>query len=124
MKTTAKHFKLFKKECERWITIFGLLNWTVHYYHEEDGDPNVFAWTQYNHDNRVVDVSLNRVWANKPRDIEYELKRAAFHEVCEILLYPLRYLGEARFITSGEIDTGVHNVIRILENVVWKQAKL
>jgi len=123
MKTTAKHFKIFKAECEKWINRFGLFNWEVGYYHKEDGDTSTFSWTVYRYSGRAVDVCLNRTWQDRPYNMEYELRLSAFHEVCEILLYPLRYLGECRFLSDGEIDPEVHSIIRILESVLWRKGK-
>ena len=47
------------------------------------------------------------------------MKISAFHEVCEIMLFPLRYLGECRFLTETEIDPEVHRLIRTFENVIF-----
>ena len=68
----------------------------------------------------MVSVCLSKTWDNvEPTD--FEIRKSAFHEACEVLLYPLRYLAEARFLTDSEIDPEVHNVIRTLENVLFKK---
>lgn len=121
MKTNAKHFKIFKAECEKWINIAGLVNWCVRYYHQDDGDDGTLAWTSFQYGARSVNIYLNRTWNKSIEISEYELKQSAFHEVCEVLLYPLRYLSEARFLAHGDIDTEIHNVIRVLENVLWEK---
>lgn len=122
MKTTPEHFEIFKKECEKWIEIFGLKNWCVRYYHKKDSDSAPFSWTNYTYSGRAVDIFLNKVWADKHNSlVEYELKQSAFHEVCEILLYPVRYLAECRFLTDSEIDPEIHNIIRTLESVLWRE---
>lgn len=118
-KSTQKHFKIFKAECEKWLTRLNLRNWEVKYYHKEEDD-SIFSWCNFSYSGRSADVCLNINWPEKVPITEYELKRSAFHEVCEILLYPLRYLGECRFLTDSEIDPEVHNVIRILENALWR----
>jgi len=119
MKTTAKHFKIFKTECEKWLNRVGLKNWCVRYYHQDDGDDGTLASTSYHYGSRVANIYLNRTWNDSIEVSNYELKQSAFHEVCEILLYPLRYLSESRFLAHGDIDTEVHNVIRVLESVLW-----
>ena len=120
MKTAPEHFDIFKKECQKWIEIFGLKNWEVNYYHKKDSNKNTLAWTSYNYEGRVVNVYLNTEWRNKDLS-EYEFKKSGFHEAIEILLYPIRYIGECRYVQGAfEIDIAIHDVIRILENVLWE----
>ena len=125
MKTTHKHFEIFKEECEKWIKMFGLTNWCVRYYHKKDSDGSTFSQTKYAYSGKAVDVCLNINWPNDiPQSkVAFELKQSAFHEVCEILLYPIRYLAECRYLTDSEIDPEIHNIIRTLENVVWSKSQ-
>lgn len=118
MKTNAKHFKIFKAECEKWIDKFNLRNWCVDYYHKDDSD-DTYAWSRYSYAGRAVDLCLNCNW--KREITEHELRLSAFHEVCEVLLYSLRYLGESRYLAHGDTETEVHNIIRRLEYVLWKK---
>ena len=123
MKITEKHFLLFKEECQKWIEIFGLKNWEINFYHKKDSS-EYLASTVYSYQGRTVDVHLNTVWQDKRKtlDTNYELKKSAFHEICEILLYPVRYIGECRYVQGAfEIDAVVHDVIRVLENSLWEK---
>ena len=124
MKTSKEHFEIFKKECQKWIEIFGLKNWGVCFYHKKDSNKGLLSWTQYEYAGRSVDIYLNTEWQDKHKnsDLDYEMKRSAFHEIAEILLYPIRYIGECRYVQgSFEIDTVVHDVIRTLETVLWEK---
>ena len=123
-KTTKKHFNLFKKECDYWIKEFGLTNWCVRYYHRKDSKQEVHAWCNFEFSGRAVDITLNaEVDDDYKLNPEFETKLSAFHEVCEVLLFPLRYLAEARFLTDNEIDPEIHNIIRTLENAVFDKLR-
>ena len=123
-KITEAQFSLFKKECAKWINIFGLKNWELRYF-LDGGDKKSYAWVNYNHDNRVADLYLTNDWAElNILPTNEQIKHTAFHEVMEIFLYPLRYLAEARYVLGWEtIDCAIHDIIRTLETVVFYQKK-
>ena len=117
-KTTTKHFNIFKEECLKWIEIFHLTRWEINFFHEESDDS--LAAIKCNFSAKAIDIIFNKTWNwTKPPD-EHEIKKCGFHEACEVLLYPLRYLGECRFLSESEIDPATHEIIHILENVVWE----
>jgi hypothetical protein len=116
-KTTKKHFKLFKRECRKWIRTFGLHGWEVYYFHEEDGD-NHRAWASYKAVGRVCSLCLGTTWETiKPT--KRHIRLAAFHEVCELLLARLSTEAKYRFASEEVVDEASHEVIRILEKVIW-----
>ena len=116
MKTTQKHFKLFKKECKKWIKTFGLLNWEVDFIHRLSDEG--IASTKYLYDNKWCEISLNKNWVNtKPTN--YEIKRSSFHEAMELFLVSIRTIAESRYIKEDDIDPEIHNIIRTLENVIF-----
>lgn len=118
MKTSKAHFEIFKKECEKWIEIFGLKGWRIEFYHESDMK-DARASTSYDVINRTATLYLNIEW--KGENITNCLvKVSAFHEVCEVLLCNIRALANYRFSTKDEISEELHRVIRILENCVFK----
>jgi len=123
MKTTKANYELFKSECKKWITVFGMLGWEVYYQHK-DLSGNQFAyclWPQTPQD-RVFTIGLSK---NLPEydDLEMEIKRSAFHEVMEAFLYRISYLGEARYLQPEEIPEERHHIIRTLEKVIFKKGK-
>jgi len=66
-------------------------------------------------------VFLNKkVWNYKELEDETYIRLLAFHEVCEILLYPLSFLGEETY-SNKVIVNNTHTVINHLENSVFEE---
>lgn len=123
-KITKKQFDLFKKECVKWIDIFGLKNWELRFFLDEK-EKESYAWVAYNHDNRVADIHLTRDWdrLNMLPSSE-QIKITAFHEIAEVFIYPLRYIAESRYVRdSDSIDCIVHDIIRTLETVIFQNKR-
>ena len=118
MKTTKKDFIIFKKECEKWIEIFGLKGWRVEFFHKKGKGAR--AQCHYHTTDRVLDFYFNTEWNSEVTD--KKIRTTAFHETCEGLLCRIRVLSEYRFTTQLEIDEEIHSIIRTLENVLWKTA--
>ena len=62
MKTTKKHFNIFKKECRKWVDKFELNNWEINFKHTLVSDGYASA-TMYLKD-KLVKFTLNTDWAN------------------------------------------------------------
>lgn len=118
-KTTEKHFKLFKPECDYWIQAFGLIDWEIHYFHETDPDRNL-AWESHNVTNRIASMGLSAEW-KRPKPTKYMIRKVAFHEVCELLLARLDTEAKFRFATEDNVNETRHAVIRVLEKIVWER---
>ena len=120
MKTSKAHFEIFKKECEKWIKLFGLSNWEISIEHSK-GDSDR-AWIIPVTKGRVVRICLGSNWINlEPDKITPDmLKRVAFHEVCEVLIEPLAWLAECRFLNPDQLDPARHDIIHRLEEVIFK----
>lgn len=113
-RTTEKDFKLFKKECERWLRLFGLSSWGVSFVHmTEEGN---LAECASHFSARHAVLGLGKVWPTPAT--HDEIVRCAVHEVLELLLAPIQYLGESREWKSAEFDKERHAVIRRLEKVL------
>lgn len=124
-KTTKQQFKVFKDECKKWIERFGLKGWRVEYCHEET-DSNDRANITYYTSGRSAVINLSAVWGkNRTASISDSIiKQAAFHEVCELLLARLEMMAKEEIGNSKyAIEEEVHNLIRILENTVWKEGE-
>lgn len=120
--TTPKHFEIFKRECQKWIKVFGLSRWEFSFFHCETD--RHLAWSTINWEAHYVAFHLNKTWRWKDQPpTSREVKKSAFHEVCEVLLFPIRYLGECRYLSESEMDPAVHEVIHVLEDVVWEDGK-
>ena len=117
-KTTKKDFAEFKKEAEYWQKYFGLINWDFFYDHNKnDGSrASIFANVQ----GRNVTFLLATEW-NYPAE-KNEVKRCAFHEVCELMLLGLGALAEHGY-SRVVVDTRTHDIIRRLENTIFKEKR-
>lgn len=116
--TTPEHFEIFKAECEYWIERLGLQGWHVTYKQKELREPDWLAECNAGLCSRAANISLNTFWN---REVTEEiLKRYAFHEVGELLLWRVEEVGMARFISPDEMREAIHEVIRTLENCLWK----
>lgn len=119
-------FDLFKKECNRWIEVFGLKEWEIEYAFTPDGE-KIDAWVCFDEQNGMVAIiCMNANW--KERDENFynddNIKKAAFHEVCEVLVAKLVRSAVSRFsVTEDEIVLMKHELIRRLENSMYKELK-
>ena len=116
--TTAEHFEIFKAECAKWIEIFGLKGWRVVYDHSKYSESDL-ANMEANIAGRVATLNLEPEWKDTHPVTDWDVKRSAFHEVCELLFSRIRIIAESRFIADDETGEEIHNLIRILENTVW-----
>jgi hypothetical protein len=118
-KTTKRHFKLFCDEFNKFIDIFGLVGWEVYFEHKQYV-VHAQAVSITNQQGRTCTIALAPEWIGlKPTDPE--VRKAAFHEVCELLLSRLTTFAKARFVREKQIDEETHNLIRILERVLWEK---
>lgn len=122
MKTTAKDFREFKKAFRKWQKYFSLLNWEIRFTHEGSSKNEGLASTVIYLENYMAIVNL----CEEMHDHDYKnktIESLAFHEVCELMLGRLRYIANSRFITSDAVIEADHEIVRILENTLFKDAK-
>lgn len=122
--TAIQHFKLFQKECEKWIEYFGLKDWDIGYSHydgENEDNLDTLARIQFSTKARAATIFLMKKWGCKPTNLL--VKRYAFHEVCELMLADIYVLANSRYIEEDNLDRMFHTVIRKLENTVFKDVK-
>ena len=118
-KTTKKDFEEFEAECRKWIEFFGMKDWDFFFYHEfPDWTDECRAACSANYTGKLASLFLSPKWNNRPR--KNEVKKVAFHEVCETLTSQLVSLAQSRYVVQDEIDVANHTVIRILENTVFE----
>ncbi len=105
-----------------WIEYFGLLGWNVEFSHDEHQDDSR-ASCGWKITGRIINLNLNRVWERRPDKIRNEeIKRCAFHEVCELLLSRIGMMGKGRISNNNDlVDEEIHNIIRTLENTIFKR---
>jgi len=111
-------FKYFKQQVQYWVKFFGLYNWDVNIHKDEDAVQDSLAYTATIVDNKRADIYLVLDWDGAEMT-RYELK-TAFHEVLEVMLAEIRYLAGKRDIRFEEIDSTIHNIIRILTAKIFE----
>ena len=119
MKTTKKHFEIFKKECEKWIKVFGLYGWKFYYRHENRDDARAYCVWPDNIDDTQFTIILS-VDFDDSFTIE-DIKLSAFHEIMEAFLYRITYFACARFCCLEDIREEKHHIIRTPEHVIFKK---
>lgn len=121
MKFQNKHFKLFQKECQKWIDIFGLKGWTIYYSFENL--ENTFAECRCSYRGRVATLVLSKNGYSYKEHLtaEQSVKKSALHECLELLLSPLGDIAEDRTWCAAEYEKEKHCVIRTFENLLLEQ---
>lgn len=124
VRTTHRQFLTFKRECEKWINHFGMHGHKFYFQHQDLENANAFAYClhPYEPEDRLFTLGLSKT-TNDTATNE-DIKRSAFHEVMEALTANLRYLAVTRFITQQAVDHEIHNIIRTLEQGVWKNMQI
>lgn len=120
--TTTEHFDIFQKEALKWLDFFGLKGWDVHFSHRKlNGDR---ARIIFNGVGRVATIFLNTHWTEEDGILftDKDIRKSAFHEVCELLLGRLNQMASQRFnLDALDIEEEIHQIIRTLENVVFEK---
>jgi len=115
MKTTKKHFDLFKNECLYWIDKLELNNWDVVIEHNSLEKGNANCWSRV--EGYVASITLNIEWEGiKPLNTE-TIKRTAKHETIHLLLARLSNYAKSRDYTTDDCYEAE-------EELVWKLVKI
>ena len=118
-KTTRIQFELFIKECEYWLDKLSLREWAV-YYKREYLEDNTMAQARYRWAGRMATLCLAKEWGGT-KPCNFGVCKAAFHEVCEVLLGMISVNADidARPTQRDDNEACVHAVIRRLEHTLW-----
>lgn len=121
-KTTDNHLAIFRREVEKWIAIFGLLDWEVHFIRDDIGDKR--AQLRTNTYNRNCVFVLCSEWTDAICPLNSaQIRYIARHEVLELLLADLDYAATCRYVQPEEIETARHVVIGYLMNYIDAKEK-
>lgn len=119
MKTTAKHFKVFKKEVEKWSPILGLTDFRLTIVHKDfSGEGIARAWYWIYLEDLVGGVALSYDWGDD-EITERRIKRGAFHELLHVKMSTIDKMLTERGYTNKEAETEIHKVIYTLENFFY-----
>lgn len=119
MDTNKKDFDNFKNYFNKWADYLGLKSWYVIFKHCEIFEDSTARYS-YELCSRVAKFSLGKeINIDESEDKEYVLKRAAFHECCELLLAKVNTYMFERNATPNQIEDAIHEIIRTLENTLF-----
>lgn len=117
-------FKIFVEECKYWIGRLGLHNWKIFYEHNdnysEDWEDGNLAMIRWNAQGRAATIWLNENW-EEDHSTDFNIRQAAFHEIFELILTDFKRFSQASYRVDGSLERAVHDVIRTMENTMFKE---
>ncbi len=113
MKTTERHFKIFREECLRLQKAWGLLDWELTFERVRMGP---YARVHQDYKARAAHVDFCEEW---PAERSYTLndehvRDVAKHEMIHLLIAPIAGLVNTRFLAQREAEEGEHAVVQRL----------
>lgn len=118
MKTTKHHFKVFREECEKWLTLFNLNDWKCYYNHDKtEVNENAVILFSSN-DGKTATLTLGLKHESQDAT-DNSIRRSAFHEICHLLLADIDNAATRRYTTQLELDAAIHAAINRLEHFVF-----
>lgn len=120
VRITKADFELFKSECDKWIEFWKMSDIEVIYNVAEECD-TFMANFEYYEDSCGAIIRIASEWP-KLEYSKYQIRRAAFHEVAEMMLCNLSHIAKERARGHEEeirIVSETHKIVRRLENVLF-----
>ena len=117
--TTPAHFELFKKECRKWIELFGLDEWKIYFLHLSPPDSKRLAGCNYEGLTFVATFVLNKNWRHDKPNNNW-VKMVAHHEVVHLLIAQLNCLATSRYVTEDEVENAVERLVHKIEAITDK----
>ena len=117
MKTTNKHFELFKSECEYWQDIFNLNGFNLRIYWNE-ADKNRAQLDIDQLEEGILKVNFGQEINPDEDCTTEEIKKSAKHEMIHALLAEMSYASYRRFITQKEVYLLEEKLVNKLEKLI------
>ena len=113
-----KRVRFFEKEVFRFLKMFNLMNYDVSV--DAQIKESALASCYADSTNNKVNICYSQDWLWNNNTTNKEITKTAFHEVMELFLIRLRDFSENVSMprTPDCVDREVHNIIRVLENIV------
>lgn len=113
-----ERFSAFMDEAEKWISKFGLFDWSINYDFSDIGEDS--ARTRYCAESHVAYLILN---SNPPEPSdEADVRKSALHEVIELAIADYSTVYRRHFETSSDrtdaIDQARHALVHRLQRVI------
>jgi len=117
--TSKADFDLYKREINKWLTFFGIKDYELLFAHDNQSDEDL-GWLDVDRDSYTAIFGLTKDWSGEPFGVTTNrIKRLAFHECCELLLFPLVDVAGKRFIMPKMIEQEKHRIISLLGNTLF-----
>lgn len=124
--TIKQKEKYFKDEINKYINLFGLLDYAIEIEVEKDVKIKACTYWHGRKDNetetgRIITFCYGDDWIRLKETDKKEISMTAFHEVLELMFSTLRDLAEmqGQYVSKREVDDEVHSIIRRMENVIF-----
>lgn len=121
-----KGVELFKNEVNKWYHHFGLFSWSLAIVIDDQksvdnpNDNNILAECQYDTESKWSKIILYKKWdcIYLEDQIEYHLKRNAFHEIMHLVLSGIFHYCDYTLSRKDRqiLDAEVEGLIRLFEN--------
>ena len=117
MKTTQAQFKHFQSRVKHWAGKFGLHHVRIDVVLEENEDDenegDTMAWALYDPESSMARVGMSCCLDDS---VTYgRIDQTAFHEVYELILWPIREMLGSRGYSFQQINAVIHDIIRRAE---------
>lgn len=124
MKTTKKHFKLYKDECFKWRDILGLKGTELYFTHDDLGE-GIAGMSVYDYDGHIATLYLNTEYIlHEGSNIEDDIKHTALHEMLHVLTGDLVHMGRERFISLDAYNKEMESLVCRLTSILYKNYPL
>ena len=121
MKISKKQFEEFKDEFLYWVDVFGLKGWEIVF---EFGSKHLLDVSE-NEAEVLIHVKSRQAFVTLRDDVsDPNIRKTALHEACELLLGKISNLAEERFATADALDEARHEVIHILDKLLFNNKEL
>lgn len=112
---TDEHFDIFGTEVERLIKKWGMSDWKV--YLERRTVAGARGGIVPDVDNHTATIYLSNGWESTPS--RSSLLFCAQHETVHLVVSPLAWLAECRWITQSEVNTERERLVRHLQSIIF-----
>lgn len=119
---TIDEHTIFKNEVLKWLNYFGIKDWHITFTFEDCSKS--IAHIEYNMESRLAVFNLSKIIKHFENESILELiKRAAFHEVLELLFSPYyEFATTDHSVNEREFEIVNHAIIRTLENTIYEDS--
>jgi hypothetical protein len=114
-RTSREDFKLFKRTFMEWVAKFGMNDWEIQFYWEDNDIPgSMCGGIARNAPGRNASVYLGKTWGMPVT--KNDLLRTAVHEFAHLLIADMEHLAGQRNASEAEIDLAREIMARRFEN--------